>query len=186
MNFKKDILLIDMEATGLDPLHFEMIQLAAVLLDKKTLKEKQVFSSYIKPKKWKNRDKESMEVNKIAWEQLKDAPSLNTVIGDFNGLFDPKKMVIAYYGGPIDMDYMRKAYRESKIKWNFDYHYLNLWPIFYFYLAKKNQLKNIKKFTGFTLEDLIKKFRIKVEGTRHDALYDCRIEAEILRRILLS
>ena len=71
-----------------------------------------------------------MEVNKIFWDQLKDAPSLKSVVEDFNELFDPKKAVIAYYGGPIDMDYLRDAYEKSKIKWNFDYHFLNLYPNF--------------------------------------------------------
>ena len=49
MNFKKDILLVDTEFTGFDLQKHELVQLAAVLLDKKTLKEKKVFSSFVKP-----------------------------------------------------------------------------------------------------------------------------------------
>ena len=40
MNFYKDILLIDLETTGLDAGRHEIVQIAAVLLDKKTLKER--------------------------------------------------------------------------------------------------------------------------------------------------
>ena len=35
MNFKKDLLLIDLETTGLDAGKHEIIQIAAILLDKK-------------------------------------------------------------------------------------------------------------------------------------------------------
>ena len=65
MDFKKDLLLIDIEATGLDPKRHEIIQLAGILLDKKTLKEKKSFNAYIRPRKWSVRDKASMKVNKI-------------------------------------------------------------------------------------------------------------------------
>ena len=41
MNFKRDILLIDTEFSGFDvPKKHDLLQIAAVLLDKKTLKEK--------------------------------------------------------------------------------------------------------------------------------------------------
>ena len=56
-NFKKDILLIDCEFSGFDIQKHEILQLAGVLLDKRTLKEKKYFSSYIRPGLWKNRDR---------------------------------------------------------------------------------------------------------------------------------
>ena len=58
MDFKKDLLLIDLETTGLEAGRHEIIQVAAVLLDKKTLKEKEAFSSYVKPVNWQRRDKD--------------------------------------------------------------------------------------------------------------------------------
>ena len=53
MNFERDILLIDTEFTGFDIDKHEIIQLAAVLLDKKTLKEKRA------AKKAKTKEKKS-------------------------------------------------------------------------------------------------------------------------------
>ncbi len=185
MDFKKDLLLIDLETTGLDASKHEIIQIAALLLDKKTLKEKGVFSSYIRPSRWKNRDLESMKVNGIKWDQVKDAQGLQKVLYQFDELFHPKSVILSYYGGPVDMDFLRIAYKKVKMDWNFDYHYFNLWCVFYAYLASKNLLKNKKKFAGFEMEDLMKKFIIKSQN-RHDALEDCRIEAEILRKLLIN
>lgn len=184
-NFKKDLLLIDLEATGLDAARHEIIQIAAILLDKKTLKEKEVFSSYVKPSKWAGRDLESMKVNGIALAQLKGAPDLKKVLGSFNKLFNPKTVILSYYGGLLDMDFLRAAYKKIGLMWEFDYHYLNLWGVFYSFLAAKNRLNNKKKFAGFSLEDLMKRFKIKSKS-RHDALEDCRIEAEVLRRVVSS
>jgi len=182
MDFKKDLLLIDLEFTGLDVGHHEIIQLAAVLLDKKTLKEKNFFNSYIKPLHWAKRDKESMKVNRIGWDLVKNAPGLRKVIRDFNRFFG-HNVVLSYYGGPMDMDFMRAAYRKCNIAWKFDYHFFNLWALFYGLLALKNKLKNKSRFTGFTLDEIMKTFNIK-SSNRHDALEDCRIEAEILRKIM--
>ena len=43
--FNKDLLVLDIESTGTDVTKHEIIQLAGILLDKKTLKEKKVFSN---------------------------------------------------------------------------------------------------------------------------------------------
>ena len=72
--FNKDLLVLDIEATGVDFSKHELIQIAAILLDKKTLKEKKRFESFIRPRKWKNRSAEAMAVNQITWDMVKDAP----------------------------------------------------------------------------------------------------------------
>ncbi len=185
MNFNKDILLIDLEMTGLDFRNNEIIQLSAILLDKKTLKEKAWFNSYVKPRNWKSRDPESMKINGLKWEILKEAADLKPVLVSFIKKFKPNQVILANYGGIMDITFLQEAFKKSKMKWPFDYHIFNLWPVFFQYLAQKNQLRNSKKFTGFTLEDLMKRFGISSEN-RHDGLSDCRVEAEVLRRIVKS
>ncbi|MDE2311779.1 MAG: 3'-5' exonuclease [Patescibacteria group bacterium] len=182
MNFKKDILLIDLETTGLDSSRHEIIQLAAILLDKKSLAEKEVFCTYLKPTAWQRRDPKSMKINGITLKQVQGAPSLKEAIAGFEAAFG-RDVVLAYYGGPVDMDFLRAAYKKIKRPFLFDYHYFNLWGVFYAYLAAKNKLKNGKKFTGFTLDDFMKEFKL-TSSDRHDALEDCRLEAEILRRVI--
>ncbi len=183
-NFKKDLLLIDLEMTGLDVHKHEIIQIAGVLLDSQTLEEKACFNAFAKSIRWQNRDRESMRVNGIKAEWVSHAPSLSVVLKAFSKKFNPKQVILCNYGGPMDMDFLRKAYADSKLKWQFDYHFFNLWAYFFAVLARKNQLTNKKKFTGFSLDDLVKKFKIKNLGSRHDALTDCRIEAEVLRRMI--
>jgi len=185
MNFKRDILLIDTEFSGFDfPQKHDLLQIAAVLLDKKTLKEKKYFSTYVKPAKWKSRDPKSMKVNKITLDMVKNAPSLNAAIKKFNRAF-PHNVIQAFYVGFNDKRILTDAYKRAGLKWPFDYHYFDLWALFFGYLAKRNKLNSKKDFAGFGLEYLIKTLKIKVDKSHlHNALVDCRIEAEILRRVI--
>lgn len=183
MDFKKDLLLVDLETTGLDVTRHEIIQLSAVLLDKKTLREKSFFNAYARAEAWKQRDLEAMKVNKIKKDWLDKAPPLKAVLKTFDQKFLAQNVILSYYGGPVDMDFLRAAYKRAGLLWKFDYHYFNLWALFYPFLAARGQLKNQKRFAGFSLEDLMKKFKIK-SSRRHDGLEDCRIEAEVLRKVL--
>lgn len=185
MDFKKDILLVDLETTGLDFQKHEIIQLAAVLLDRKTLKEKKALSVYVRPRAWKKRNLESMKINKIAWEQVKDAADIKEVLEDFEKEFNPEKVIFAHYGGPVDPDFLRAAYRKTGRPFKFDYHYFNLWGVFFAYLAARGKLANKKKFTGFSLDDFMEEFKLE-SANRHDALEDCRIEAEIFRKVMIN
>lgn len=187
--FNKDILIVDVEASGLDANTYELIQLAAVLVDKKTLRIKQEFSSYIRPQKWEKRSRAAMAVNKIKKTDLMDAPALTSVIQEFNKLFPPKQVVFAHYGGVIDIDYIRAAFKKLGRKFPYhpyDYHFFDIWSICYSYAATHKLLKNRKRFTGFSLDDLAKHFKIKTPGKRHDALTDCLIETEVFRKIMQS
>jgi len=184
MNFKRDILLIDTEFSGFDvPKKHDLLQVAAVLLDKKTLKEKKSFNTYIKPSKWKTRDKASMAVNKITWDMVKKAPSLKQAVTKFNRAM-PHNIIQAFYVGYNDKRILMDAYSQAGVKWPFDYHYFDLWALFYGYLAKHHKLNSKKDYAGFGLEYLIKILKIKIDKNQmHDALVDCRLEAEVLRKI---
>jgi DNA polymerase-3 subunit epsilon len=185
MNFKNDLLLVDLEMTGTDPNKHEIIQLSAILLDKKTLEEKAFFNSYIKPKNWRVRNPQAMEVNRISYNSLKNSKTLEDVLKSFDRKFKPSQVILSFYGGLMDMDFLRAAYRQTRIPWRFDYHYFNLWALCFSYLGLKGRLKNSKKFTGFELEDLMKTFKIKSQN-RHDGLEDCRVEAEVFRKIMIE
>jgi DNA polymerase-3 subunit epsilon len=181
--FKKDLLVLDIEATGLEADKHEIIQLAAILLDKKTLKEKKRFDSFIKPSNWKNRSREAMAVNQISWEQLKNAPDIKTVLKKFQKTFGTE-FSIAPYGTIMDTWFLRVAYKQCRMRYPFDYHIFDIWPLVYIYMAKKKLLHNRTRFVGFGLDDAAKHFNIPVPAGRHTALTDCEIEAEVLRQII--
>jgi inhibitor of KinA sporulation pathway (predicted exonuclease) len=87
--FNKDILIVDIEASGLDAERYELIQLAAIQLDKKTLKPKQEFASYIRPKKWKTLSRE-LHPDKHKGDKQKEA-KFKEVNEAYDVLSDAKK-----------------------------------------------------------------------------------------------
>ncbi len=182
--FNKDILLIDLEATGLDVRKHELIEIAAILLDKKTLKEKKRFQSFIKPRQWQKRDAEAMAVNKIPFTQLKNAPSLKTVLKKFTKTFPPSSALLSHYGGNMDVIFLDSAYKQSGMVYPYDHHTFNIWVACYIYMARKNKLHSRKRFSGFHLEDIAKHFKIAAPTDRHTALADCLYEADVLREVM--
>lgn len=183
MNFKHDLLLIDLEMTGLEISKHEIIQIASVLLDKQTLEEKQSFMTYVKPKKWANRDPESMKINGIKKETLETAPSLKEALLEFRNI-NSKPVILTVWGGTLDTIFLKAGYEKCKMEYPYDYHVFNVWSFAYPLLAKKNMLKSNNRFAGFSMDELVKKFRIKQNGKRHDALTDCRLEADVLRHLI--
>lgn len=185
MNFKKDILLIDTEFTGFDMNKHELLQLSGVLLDKKTLKEKKHFNSFIRPTpaRWKQRTKGAMEVNRITYEQIKDAPTLTEVIKKFDKFFG-HDVILAAYVGYNDKRFLMESFKRAGVEWKYDYHYFDIWGLFYAWGAVKGILNSKKDFAGFGMEHLMKHFKMEIPTTLHDALTDCRCEAEVLRRII--
>lgn len=181
--FNKDILIIDIESTGLDYNKNEIIQLAGVLLDRKTLKEKKRFESLIKPTNWKNHDPEAMAVNNISREALKAAPSLKTVLSKFHKTFGVN-VILSPYGTIMDTAMLRVAYKKAGMKYRYDYHVFDIWPLCYIYMAKKRLLKNKRRFSGFSLNDVANHFNIKVPADRHTALADCVLQAAVLRKLV--
>lgn len=181
--FNRDLLVLDIESTGTDVTKHEIIQLAAILLDKKTLKEKKSFNMFVKPKHWNRRSAEAMRVNNISWDQVKDAPDLKTVLKKFNRTFG-KNLIPVTYGGNLDIIFLPAAYRSAGMKYPFEYHTFNMWPVCYTYMAMQNRLTNRQRFVGFILENIGDYLGVPRMDQRHDALVDCYYEADILRALL--
>lgn len=181
--FNKDLLILDVEATGADFSKYELIQLGAILLDRKTLKEKKSFETFIKPKHWDIYEPEAMAVNKITWEDVKGAPGLKTSLQKFEKTFG-SNVIIAPYGSILDTAYLRMGYKQCKMAYPFDYHVYDIWPLAYTYMARHKLLKNKTRFSGFSLEDIANHFKLAVPAGRHTALADCRLEADVLRKLL--
>ncbi len=181
--FNKDLLIVDVEATGADFSRYELIQLGAILLDKKTLIEKKSFESFVKPKRWEDREPEAMAVNNISWDELKKAPALKPTLQKFEQTFGTN-VIITPYGSILDTALLRMSYKASKMQYKFDYHVFDIWPLAYTYMAKHKLLTNKSRFSGFSLEDTAKHFGIELLPGRHTALADCRLEAAVLRKLL--
>jgi DNA polymerase III alpha subunit (gram-positive type) len=174
MKFARDILLIDLETTGPDPLKDFPIQLSAVLLDKDNLLEKGSFNSYIKHPFSQTTNDRIVQTLGIPKEYWIKAPNLKTVLTSFKETF-PYNVTVASQN-IINPNFLKESFRKMNIAYEYDYHLLELWTLGYFYLTKQN----IKKIP--TAETLGTYFKIQ-RSKEHDALINCRFLAEILRKL---
>lgn len=173
MKFIKDILLIDFETMSPDPYRAEPIQLGAVLLDKDSLSEKDIFSSYI----WADLRGKTMPVSNITQEILKDAPSQAEVGQKFFEKFSTD-VLLGSWVEHLDRRMLRKIIIVADLDYSqYDYHFLDVWPVAYIYLLKQGYTGSARS------EEMFRAFEIKPRG-HHDALEDCRIAADILRKIV--
>lgn len=171
MKFPKDILIIDFEGIK------HPVQIGAVLLDKETLEEKDCFVSYI----YADLEGFVSPTSGISQETIDDAPKPEEVGKMLRERFGTD-VFIGSFVQDLDISHFKKlisidwtGFKES----GYDYHVLDIWPIAYV-----NALKN--GYTGgIYSEELFRYYGAKPRGL-HNALEDCRIAADVLRKVCLS
>lgn len=172
MKFIKDILVIDFEGAG-EPDH-EPAQIGAVLLDKETLSEKDSFSSYI----FANLRREADSTSGITQKMLDSAPT-QAEVGKMVFEKFGTDFLIGSWVANFDIICFKKIMNAAGISWDqYDYHVLDIWPAVYIYLLKQGYTGGIRS------EEIFQFFGAKPRGN-HDALEDCRIASEVLRKITL-
>ena len=174
--FKKDILIIDFEATGFDVEKDDPVQIGLVLLDKNTLQEKLYFSSWIYTEKELLEDLKGFRwasIRKDKFEFIKNAPKLKEVAEEIQKIL-PEEFTFSSWNTYFDFSLWKKLLNEVGFKAN-QIHLLDLCVIAY------DRLSNNPGYSGdFTSESIFQFLNLGKRDT-HDALDDCRLEAETLR-----
>lgn len=175
MKFPKDILIVDFEGVE------QPLQVGAVLLDRETLEEKDSFVSYLYA------DMRGLPTFKsgITQEMINDAPT-QEVVGKM--IYDRfgSDVFLASFVQNLDMIHFKKILAAAGIDFiasgtdfrKYDYHILDIWPVAYVHALKQGYSG------GTSSEELFQFFGAKPRGL-HDALEDCRITADVLRKIEL-
>ncbi len=175
MKFSKDILVIDFEGVT------HPVQVGAILLDKETLEEKDSFVSYI----YADLQGKTIKNSGITQEMIDDAPKPDEVGKMIYDKFG-SDVLIASWVQSLDISHfahlMQKAnidFTEGPISFSkYDYHVLDIWPIAYVHALKNGYTG------GVGSEELFQYFGAEPRDL-HNALEDCRIAADVLRKIIL-
>src|SRR5438128_1048267 len=125
MKFARDILLIDMETTGINPEKDFALQLSAVLLDKDNLLEKKSFNSYIKHSFSQSTNDRIVQTLGIQKENWMKSPNLKEVMQKFNVTF-PYNVTIATHN-ITNVQFFQEAHRRCGMTYEYDYHIIELW-----------------------------------------------------------
>ncbi len=175
MKFPKDILVIDFEGVR------HPVQVGAILLNKDTLEEKDNFLSYV----YADLPDKIVKKSGITQGMINDAPKQEEIGKIIYEKFG-SNVFLASWVQSMDLSHfaslMNKAnidFTEGPINFSkYDFHVLDIWPIAYIHALKNG-------YTGGAgSEDLFQYFGAKPRDF-HNALEDCRIAADVLRKIVL-
>ncbi len=177
ITFPKDLLIIDFESShGGDHPSNQPVQIGAVLLDGKTLDEKKAYSSFI------HAEMAGVSPDWIAKKGydlavIAEAPDAAQVAKELVETFGKEFFLTSWVAG-MDRELFRDMMKRAgfSIK-DFDFHVYDLWPVAYTYLLEQGYKG------GVGSEEMFQAFGLPSRGT-HDALEDCRHEAEVLRKII--
>jgi DNA polymerase III epsilon subunit-like protein len=189
--FPRDLLIIDTESTGLienAPRGYHtVIQLGAVLIDKSTLCEKTSFLSYVRTskKQWARSTKSALHTHGLTFEDVEDAPTWREVTKDFKYEFSYRDYDIAGQNvKQFDIPILEQM-GNGHLDWLFSFkaqdrhRVIDVWD---FFICAGTFLKHPYASKYASLRNIAKHYKIPA-SEKHDALEDCRITAEALRRV---
>ena len=176
MKFLKDLLFFEVQTTGPDLDKDSVIQLAAVLLDKDNLLEKDNFTSYVRVSYLDSIIHAHAKMMDIDDEALRKSPKVYEAVKKFSQKFSPEALLATH-----SMDnilFLKGAFKKAAVTFNYDTkHAVLLWSLGYVYLLNYG----LKKMPS--LHTFLDYFKLK-QKKPNDALEKVRLEAEIFRKII--
>lgn len=181
--FRTDIVVFDMETTGLCPYRHGVIEMAAVRLDRETLQEQSAWESRLHPWPGREWDEAAERVHGIAREDLIAAPPMAEALVAFFQWIGGKPARFAGWNVPFDMGFLaascalvgleRRLARLSYHPFDVQAAYEAAWLVGYM----RQPTLSLQAWC-----DLHGRNR----GERHSAMEDVRLTAEALRYLVLE
>ena len=190
---KKDLLIVDLETTGVNPETGSIIQIGAWIFSKYGYLTDFSFSTYVAPytREWTIG---AFEVHRLEKSFLKEAgKKLNHALYLFERWVENcypnhrtpfRQVQLAQWSCGWDIRYLQKAYDRAKRKYPFGYSQLDIKSIVTFQLALEGKLPKRKK-RGCGENFCAKQLNVIVEASQlHNALYDAKLSGQMLEQII--
>lgn len=175
MKLIKDLLVVHVETTGPDPERDHIIQLAAVLLDKDSLLEKNYFNNYVKVSFLDGTlEKHSQQLG-ISFDELRKSPKLTEVIRKLVSTFNYEPLLAG--NSVTTYLFLRQAFKKTMTPFRYDPHLLDAWSLGYIYALHIG----IKKIP--TINTLAAHFNLP-NPSAAQGLEKARLTAQVLRKII--
>lgn len=171
----RDLAFIDVETTGLEPDYHEVIEVAAVRLDPRTLDIQVEMDAKVRPDRPERAEREALEQNGYTPEDWTDARPLVEVLAQLTPVLSG--CCLAGHNVGFDWAFLRSSYRRvDALQPDVDYHFVDTaslaWPLVAAGLIERPKL-----------EALCNHFGISNEGA-HSAPADVRRTIEVYRRLM--
>lgn len=171
----RKIAIVDLETTGLDPLHHEIIELGMVLFDADTLTILDALDLRIAPQWIERASPEALKVNgynKKDWEKTMDLTLAMT-------LFKARTEDATFCAHNVifDWSFLVQASRETGVLLNFDYHKVDLLSMAWAKIPHG-------KMQSWSLKTICAYLRIPPEPKVHRGLQGAMKEYEVYKALM--
>lgn len=171
---ERNLCFIDLEFTGLDLNKHEILSIACVLVDPKTLdilSEKEWKIKIEHPENIDPQAKELLEYDKQDWSS---AISISDALKTFNEFANYATLV--GFNIAFDWSFLHRDFEKQQIKPKIDYHMLDIMSLAYLNFRDKKQPKKL------SLRAVAQRLAISVPET-HGALADAKATYEIYKKL---
>ncbi|MGA9671301.1 MAG: SLATT domain-containing protein [Terracidiphilus sp.] len=180
--FDRDILVFDVETTGINPGVHQIVSIGALLLDRTTLDTVTSMSTLVRltPEAFARANPKAMQIHELTFSQLEAAPTPAEVVTQFLDTFG-EDFYFCGWNVCFDTQFLRALFDQAGRLQDFDtfrYHRLDLWS-----LLELAWLRGLLLAPPDSLSIACGLFGIERPSV-HDAMEDARVSALILRRSL--
>lgn len=180
IEFPKNLLVLDLETTGIDPRIHSTIEIGAVLLDRLSLAEIKAWRTVIKRQERNRTDPQSMALHGLSSHDIKNGKDPKTAVDEFLDVFGTDYLLAGWNIG-FDVQFLKALFCRTGHNDDFDkidYHRVDVWSI-------AQVFKSIGIFQGdvSSLSRLCEQLGLSRSRT-HSGLEDARITASALRKLV--
>ena len=180
--FDRDILVFDVETTGVDPRVHQIVSIGALLLDRTTLAPVKSMSTLVQllPEAFAQADSKAMQIHGLTLSQLETAPAPAEVVTQFLETFGAD-FYFCGWNVCFDTQFLKALFNQAgrfQEFNNFRYHRLDLWS-----LLELAWVRGLLHAPPDSLSIACGLFGIRRPAV-HDAMEDAQVTALILRTTL--
>jgi DNA polymerase III epsilon subunit-like protein len=197
---RRNICCFDFETGSANPYECEILQIAAVMLHRNTLKTVGKFQSLMKPEDFDALEPKALQVNGLTVEQLQEAPEASVVFPEFCAWIQKYNFTIdnSFFGCPVPCGYnisgfdlhIFDRYCKKYGYWDENQNRQKLfWPLnrfdvfdhLWLYCRRNSDLKKMKltsvlEYCGVSTEE--------IEENAHNAIWDVEWTARLAVKLL--
>jgi DNA polymerase III alpha subunit (gram-positive type) len=172
---EKNLAFIDIETTGLNPLKHEIIEIACILVEGKSLKVLREISMKVSPHDMEGADQKALRLTGYSKKKWKDAVSLRQALNGLNNV--AKNAMLVGWNISFDWSFLVRDFESLGIKYKFDYHRIDAMSMAY---AKQDKLRYVGHLRLSKIASLLG-FR---NWKKHSAMGDTRITYEVFKKLM--
>jgi len=175
INFRdRPLLFIDFEMSGLDVKKHEIIEVAALVVDQKTLAITNSYYAKIIPEHIATADPESLGVTAYSSKAWSDAIPLRQMLTELKVL--APNCILAGWVVQNEWDFLLAALEKEKIPIFFSYYLLEVWTLAFFKFRKDLSVNNLN------IGSVCKVFNISLDQHKPDS--DIKATYEIFKKLV--